>query len=88
MLALDIAIIIIMVYIVYQLVTASTKGQQPGTEAFADPYSLALHADAVNKQKRWNLYGSRQFASINGYIEPAIEYDCYYSLWNVNDRLS
>ncbi len=81
---LDIVAILIMVLIVYHLFLTDTKQ----TEGFADPYSLALHADAVNKHKRWNTYGSRQFRSINGYIEPPLEYDCYYSLWNVNDRLT
>jgi len=84
-----IIIYLIIIAIIYLIYTSSESHQKyKYQENFADPYSLRLHAEAVNKQKRWNLYGSRKYSSIRGYIYPPLEYDCYHSLWYVNDRLN
>ncbi len=48
-------------------------------ENYMDTYSIDLNADASNRMKRWNLYHSRRHSSLNRYIYPPIEYNCYYA---------
>ena len=48
-------------------------------EHYADPYSIDMQAEAINKMKRWNIYSSRKYSSLNNYIYDPVEYRCYYT---------
>ena len=48
-------------------------------ENYVDPYSIDLHADAINRMKRWNMFHSRKYSSLNKFLYSPINKQCYYS---------
>jgi len=71
---LILAIIIILLFVIFM--------KNKSYEHFADPYSLELHADAINRMKRWNMYGSSKYGGVNGVLYYPMEYPCYYNMYD------
>ena len=47
-------------------------------EHYVDPYSIDMQAEALNRMKRWNMFSSRKYSSLNNYLYPPNEQRCYY----------
>jgi hypothetical protein len=54
------------------------NNQNNKIENYADDYSICLHADIINRMKRWNLNHSNRTSSVNHTLPSPVEYNSYY----------